>query len=72
MKEENLNLYKGTEILKQNYIAPSIEVSFIEMEQGLAAASSASVGPAVDANGIVLAPTTQWDNNDDESVSQQF
>ena len=65
LKREYSNHY-GHEFFRKEYVAPVLEVAFIEMEQGIAA-GSASVSP-LSTSGNTNAVQTNWGGNDDTEI----
>ncbi|MCT3788640.1 hypothetical protein HZQ67_14820 [Elizabethkingia anophelis] len=57
-------------IKKKDYIPPKIEVEIVEIEGGIAA-NSAAVSPQT-VNGNTDEVQTDWEGNDDTSISRPF
>ncbi|HCD9234057.1 TPA: hypothetical protein NEG48_001030 [Elizabethkingia anophelis] len=56
---------------KKEYVAPSISVINVEMEQGIAA-GSATVTPGVDINGNIDSVNTDWGGSDTTTIDTPF
>ncbi|HIC8645904.1 hypothetical protein [Elizabethkingia meningoseptica] len=61
---------KENMILRKEYVCPTIEVTFVEMECGLAI-NSAPVSP-VRINGNVAQVPTEWAGNDGDEIHTPF
>ncbi|HFK5512592.1 TPA: hypothetical protein ACGZ9U_003537 [Elizabethkingia anophelis] len=58
-------------ITKKSYIPPSIDIQFIEMEEGIASGSGSKVSPN-NVNGLVDEIPVQWQGQEVIDLETQF
>ncbi|MCT4288144.1 hypothetical protein HZP25_15675 [Elizabethkingia anophelis] len=66
MKIKNKTQHQNSVSGKKEYLTPKVEVTFVEMEQGIAAAS-ATVSPVL-TNGNTDPVATDWNTTEDNNV----